>query len=144
MKTFLHLWQYLAKFWLEREMFLTKVVEKIKTLILCWAPFFRKSCRLRDNVEKYGGDRGAANDVTTWRMRNACWISKATHARACTRPRARLPTHPPATHKYIILIAFPRQQWFANAPQCYVIVYCVSYFKEVLALGLKYEYKSFL
>ena len=44
------------------------------------------------------------------------------HARACTRPRVRANasarTH---THEYVIVIAFPRQQWFANAPQCYLI-----------------------
>jgi len=33
-------------------MFQTKVVEKIKTHILCSVPFFRKSCRLWDNVGK--------------------------------------------------------------------------------------------
>ena len=31
--------------------------------------FFRKSRRLLDNVEKYGGVRGATDDVTIWRMR---------------------------------------------------------------------------
>jgi len=34
-------------------MFQTKVVEKIKTRILCSVTFFLKSCRLWDNVEKY-------------------------------------------------------------------------------------------
>ena len=34
-------------------MFRTKVVEKIKTHILCSVTFFRKSYRLWDNVEKY-------------------------------------------------------------------------------------------
>jgi hypothetical protein len=29
---------------------------------------FRKSYSLWDNVEKYGGARGATNDVTTWRI----------------------------------------------------------------------------
>jgi hypothetical protein len=46
--------------------------------------FSRKSCRLWDNVEKYGGARGATNDVTTWRIGVACWISKAT----CTHAHA--------------------------------------------------------
>ena len=53
---------------------------------------FRKSCRLRDNVEKYGGERGATNDITIWRIQVACWISKATcicpHDRAHARARA--------------------------------------------------------
>ena len=35
-------------------MFQIKVVERIKTHILCQYPFFRKSYRLLDNVEKYG------------------------------------------------------------------------------------------
>ena len=43
-------------------MFQTKVVKKIKTHILCSVPFSRKSCRLCDNVEKYGGAREAGDD----------------------------------------------------------------------------------
>ena len=43
---------YLAQI-LEWEMFQTKVVEKIKTHILCSVTFFLKSCRLWDNVAKY-------------------------------------------------------------------------------------------
>jgi hypothetical protein len=35
-------------------MFQTKVVEKIKTHILCSVTFSRKSHRLRDNIEKCG------------------------------------------------------------------------------------------
>ena len=53
---------------------------------------FRKSCRLWDNVEKYCRV-GQVTDI--WRMRIACRITKARH------------THT----KYIILIAFPLQQW---------------------------------
>jgi transposase-like protein len=45
---------YLAHFFLEREMFQTNVVEKIKTHILCSVNrFFCKSCHLQNNVEKY-------------------------------------------------------------------------------------------
>jgi hypothetical protein len=48
-----------------------------------------------------------------------CWISKATRARAYARARAptqaytstRSPTHA-RTQKYVILFAFPLQQWF--------------------------------
>ena len=95
---------------------LDKIVEKIKTHILCSIIFFRKSCRLWDNVENYGGAWWATNDVTIWRIRVACWISKAT----CTHAHAH--AHALAhTHKYVIFIAFPRQQWFANAPQCFVL-----------------------
>jgi hypothetical protein len=54
MKTYVHLWYYLARFFLEWEMFEAEFVEKIKTQILGSVTFFRKSCRLRDNVENYG------------------------------------------------------------------------------------------
>jgi hypothetical protein len=122
MKTFSHLWQYLAKFSLEWEMFQTKVVEKIKIHILCSTNFLRKSHRLWDNVEKYVGVRGATDDVTIWRIRVACWLSKATftyahahsHALGHTQARAR-------AHICNIYIAFPRRQWIADAHQYYVM-----------------------
>jgi hypothetical protein len=62
MKTFSHLWQFLAELFLELELFQTKVVEESKIHILCSITFFRKSCRLWDNVEKYGGAREVAYD----------------------------------------------------------------------------------
>jgi hypothetical protein len=40
-----------------------KVVEKIKTHILCSVTFFRKSCRLWDNVEKCCGAREALGNM---------------------------------------------------------------------------------
>ena len=100
MTTSSHLW-YLADFFLEWEMFYTKVVEKIRTHPLCSITVLRKSCRLWDNVEKCGENRGTTNDVTIWRIRVACWISKATcrhahahaHAPGRTHTRARAHTH---------------------------------------------------
>jgi len=44
-------------------MFETKIEEKIKIHILCSVTlFFRKSCSLWDNVEKYGGAWKATDD----------------------------------------------------------------------------------
>jgi hypothetical protein len=63
MKTFLHLWPYLAKSILEWETFLVEAVEQIKTHILCSVTFFRKSCRLWDNVEKYTAAIEAADNM---------------------------------------------------------------------------------
>jgi hypothetical protein len=40
MKTTIRFWSYVAQFFLEWEMFQTKVVEKIKTHILCSVTFF--------------------------------------------------------------------------------------------------------
>jgi hypothetical protein len=57
MKTYLHL-QYLAELPLEWEMFQAEVVGKIETHFIfndsSPPPALRKSCRLWDNVEKYG------------------------------------------------------------------------------------------
>jgi hypothetical protein len=44
-------------------MFQTKVVEKIKTHILCSKTVFSKSCPLRD-VEKYGTEGEATDDIS--------------------------------------------------------------------------------
>ena len=44
--------------------------------------------------------------MAIWR-RVACWISNATRAQA----QIPAPIHP-HTHKYVILTAFSRQQWF--------------------------------
>jgi len=40
--------------------------------------FFRKSCGLRDNVEKYGRTRQATDGSIIRRTRFACWITNAT------------------------------------------------------------------
>jgi hypothetical protein len=93
METDVHLWPYLAKFFLEWEMFQTKVVQKIKTHILCSIRCSRKSWRLWENVEKYSR-AGQAPDEDTRCMHIACCMPKATNA---------LP-------EYVTLIAFPRQQ----------------------------------
>jgi hypothetical protein len=64
MKTNIHLWLYLIHFFLQWKMFQTIGVEKIKTHISCSVAFFflRKSCRLWDNVEKYGTAGQATDD----------------------------------------------------------------------------------
>jgi len=52
MKIYVHFLSYLAQVLLEREMFRTNAVRKIKTHFI-FNFFFRKSCRLWDNVEIY-------------------------------------------------------------------------------------------
>ena len=54
MNTNIHFWSYLTEFFLEWGMFQTKFVDKIKThFVFTSFFFFRKSCRLWDNVGKY-------------------------------------------------------------------------------------------
>ena len=57
--------------------------------------FFRKLCRLCDNVEKYGRTGQATDGNIIRHTRSTCRV-KATD------------TH----SEYLIVIAFPRQQWF--------------------------------
>jgi hypothetical protein len=90
-------------------MFHTKVVEKFKTHILYSIRVFWKFCCLWNNVEKYSRAEQATDDNIIRRMRFACWITKATD------------TH----SQYVILIAFPRQQWLNNNVTLYV--HCPSY-----------------
>jgi hypothetical protein len=79
MKTNTHFWSYLTHFFLEWKMFQTKFVEKLKTHILYWIPpLFFKLCRSWDNVEKYGTAGQATDYNIIWRLRFACWITKAT------------------------------------------------------------------
>jgi hypothetical protein len=92
-----------------------KVVEKTKTNILCSITFFRKSCRLSDNVEKYCRARQATDDSIIRRMRFACWITKATD------------TH----SEYLIPVALPRQQWLRERAPMFLYKYiaCLVLFK---------------
>jgi len=63
MKTNIYLWTYLVQLFLEREMFQTKVVRKIKTHILRSVIYiFFKSCHLWENVEKYCTAEQATDD----------------------------------------------------------------------------------
>jgi hypothetical protein len=94
-------------------MFQAKAVEKIKTYILCSITFSQKSCRLWDNVEKFCGATEATDDNILRRMRFVCWITKATD------------TH----SEYVILIAFPLQQWLRErASILRLYVHCLSCF----------------
>jgi hypothetical protein len=85
-RSFIEIWQEYRTFYVETYLYLrnislkvfqTKLVEKFKTLILCSITFFRKSCLLWNNVEKYGIARQATDDIIQ-HMRFACWITKGT------------------------------------------------------------------
>ena len=82
MKTFSHLWQYLAEFFLEWEIFQINFAGKIKKHSSCSVTFFRKSCRLWHNVDKYGGARETVEDNITARYMLDNWG----YMRASTRP----------------------------------------------------------
>jgi len=56
--------------------------------------------------------------LTIWRMRIACWTNKATDALS----------------EHVILIAFPLQNGYTNAPQVYVT--CIPYFSFFLFISV--------
>jgi hypothetical protein len=58
MKTNKHAWSYLNRFFLEWEIFQTKLVEEEKNTHFVLSIFFLKSCRLWDSVENFsrGGE----------------------------------------------------------------------------------------
>jgi hypothetical protein len=90
--------------------------------------FFRKSCRLWYNVERYGAARQATDDnIIRW-MRIACWITKATD------------TH----SEHVTLFFSPRQQWIPLRASVLLYTYivclvsdCVS-FAHIVNFGQKY------
>ena len=80
-------WSYLAQFFLELEMFQTKVVEKIKTRILCSIFFF---------------ENRAVYEIM-WKKE--CWAGQPTDDNMAHVYRMATNTH----SEYVILIAFPLQ-----------------------------------
>ena len=99
-----HLCWYLAEFFLEWELFQTKVVQKVKTHILCSTTVFRTLCRLWECEKKKCGTAGqATNGNIILRMHFVCWITKATDSHS----------------EYVILSVFYGKDGYANAPQCY-------------------------
>jgi hypothetical protein len=93
-------------------MYLAKVVEGMKTHILCSITFFSfENSAVYEIMWKNTVDRGRLQ-MTTWRMRIACWIPKATN------------TH----SEYVILIVSPLQQWLhEGASMLRLYVHRLSY-----------------
>jgi hypothetical protein len=110
MKTDTHFWSNSAHFFVEWEMFQIKVVEKIKTHVLCSVLFSRKSCRLWDNVDKYYRGWQATDDIM---VHAHCVLD--TH-----RAHARAHTHIHTQKMQYVLLSH-RNNGCTNAPQCYVI-----------------------
>ena len=77
-------------------MFQTEVTHKIKTHILCSVAFFSFENRAVYEIVWKNIVQPDRPQMTIWRMRIACRITKATN------------TH----REYVILIAFPRKQWY--------------------------------
>ena len=79
MNTEVHLWQYLVELFLEWWSILEESCrENQNTYSMFNNFFFRKSCRMWGNVEKYDKARQATDGNIVLRMRYAWWMTKAT------------------------------------------------------------------
>jgi hypothetical protein len=99
MTTNIHFSSYLAQLFLEWEMFQIKVVEKIKTNFMFNNCFLKSKTRFI--FKKRFFEHRAVYEMMwkIWDMRIASWIPKTTN------------TH----SEYVILIAFPLQQWLQES-----------------------------
>jgi hypothetical protein len=91
-------------------MFRAKVVEKIKTHILCSIPVFFPENRVFYEIMggKYGRTGQATDDNIIRRMRIAFWMAEATNTLS----------------EYVILIVFLLQQWL-HERACMVYFACM-------------------
>jgi hypothetical protein len=76
-------------------------------------------------VEKYGRARQATDDNIIRRMRITCRITKATDTHA----------------EYVVLIAFPRQQWLRERASilCYTYITFLVIYNLFQRINLKWE-----
>jgi hypothetical protein len=81
----------MAEFFLEWELFQTKFEEKIKTRILCSIALFVDNIAVYEVMWRNIVDEPDRPQMTMWRMRIACWITKATDTYS----------------EYVILMAIP-------------------------------------
>ena len=91
----------------------------MKTQILCSITFFENRAVyeiLSKNLVQPEGPQMTSQF-------GAHWISKTIYTHTHARAHASGRTH---THRYIIIIAFSRQQWFANALNVTLYVHCLS------------------
>jgi hypothetical protein len=91
----IHLWLYLAQFFLKWEIFQINYVEKIKTHIFCSRTFFSLKNHSIYEIMCKNTVKLDRPQTIIWRMRIACWITKATDTRSV----------------YVKLIDFTLQQW---------------------------------
>ena len=82
-----------------------KVVQKIKTRILCSKTFPENRAIYEIMWEKYGRARQATDDNVVGYLHFTCWIIKATDTHSA----------------YVILLDFPLQQWLHES--AYVLHY---------------------
>jgi len=101
----MYIYRTVKEFFLEWKIFQTKVVEKIKTCIYisCSIIFFRKLCRLWENVKKYGIARQVTDDNNST-VHAHCMLDNKEHRHSLR----------------ISLLLFNGNKRYANTKHCYV------------------------
>jgi hypothetical protein len=124
-KANVHFWSYHDHFFLEWEIFQTNVIEKNKIRILRWITFLRNRA-IYEIMWKMFVESGGPQ-MTIWRMRFICWVTKATDKHS----------------DYVILTAFPRQQRLDESASMFrhtyfsSLVYALLFVTECLLSFLK-------
>jgi hypothetical protein len=132
---YVHIWTYLAQFFLEcfrQNLYIISkhkfyahfynIVPCIVLIVPCIVLIFIISCRVWDNVEIYC--RAGRPQVTIRRMRIACWIPKATN-----------------THSYLLI--FHCNNGGANTPVCTLCLHCLScLFFEIRSMNLFLHFRE--
>jgi hypothetical protein len=110
MRTIIHFLSYLAQFFLELETLRTQAVYKIKTFYV--HKHFSENQGIYEVMWKNSVQPNRPQ-MTIWRTRMACWMPKGTNAHS----------------EYVILIAFPLQQWLHECASMlrYTYLHCPSY-----------------
>jgi hypothetical protein len=95
-------------------MFEKEVVEKIEIHIFCSIFFPPENHAIHDIIRKNTVERGRLRMMIIWRMRIACWIPTATNTQS----------------EYVIIIAFPLQQWLHEYASLLRYVFIVFLFRK--------------
>ena len=92
MKTDIDFLSYLAHLLLELEMFQTKIVEKLETHFVFSNFFFFENRAVFEIMWKNVVQQGRPQ-MTVWRMRFACWMTKAADTHKHTHTHTHTHTH---------------------------------------------------
>jgi hypothetical protein len=101
----------LAKFFLEWELFQTEAADKTATYIFTFNNFFSWNRALYEIMWKNTVEPDRP-EMTIWRMRITCWITKATNIHS----------------EYAILIAFSPQKWLNESSSALLYTYIACLF----------------
>ena len=139
MKTNLHLWSYLTHFFLQLELFRRKIVQNIKTHILCSIIFFFSIIVpfVRKCVKIFRAGQ-ATDDNVIRRTRIACWITMATDTHSEFFLHCNMVARTRLTVRYTS-IACLVQYWFTFAKKLSTIHCCVwSLLADINGCGISF------